>query len=239
MLPADLSLLHALAALLVFVSWVLYSPLVSAFGRGTLNNQLGSVRARWIATTIGRQNRAADAVLLGHIINSVAFFGSATLIVLAGLVGTLANVTEVHRLVSALHFAGRGSLELFSLNLTVVSLVMLLCFFSFTYALRKLIYTVSLLGGLPEDTHRDERCDIMVTATATVLSDAINSFNSGIRGFYLAVAALFLFVGPIACIVANALVMGLLLYRQLRTPTAMAIERYVDALSRGADQDSR
>lgn len=238
MLPADLTLLHALAALLVFVSWTVYSPLVAAFGRGTLNHQLGSVRARWIATSVGRQNRASDAVLLGHIINSVAFFGSATLIVLAGLVGTLANVKEVHRLVSELDFAGRGSLELFTLNLAVVTLMLLLCFFSFTYGLRKLIYTVSLLGGLPEDTHRDERCDVMVKATATVLTEAIKSFNAGIRGFYLAVAALFLFIGPVACIIAIVLVMALLLYRQLATPTARAIESYVDALRQEPGRDS-
>ncbi len=234
MLPADLDLLHIAAIALLAAAWAGYTPLLAAFARGSLNVQLGVVRTRWIAISLGRENKTFDAVMLGHIINSVAFFGSATLIVLAALVGTVASVTSVHGVVTELPFIYPMSRELFALKLAVVLCLLLVSFFSFTYALRKLIYTVALAGGLPEAEIQEvpesgARHD-MVEATGTVLTEAVKSFNSGIRGYYFAVAALFLFLGPIPCMAATAVVMALLVYRQIGTRTARAIGRYVTAM---------
>lgn len=233
MIPADLSLAHALAIALLFAAWWLYSPLLKLFGRGTLNAQLGVVRVRWMTLSISRQNRTFDALLLNQIINSVSFFGSATLIVVAGLIGTFANVKAVHEVITGLHFFSPMSVELLALNLSVVTLVLAISFFSFTYALRKLIYTVALTGGLPEQAASTPTLQIQVEATSTVLSEAIRSFNNGIRGYYYAVAALFLLTGPIPCIIATCLVMAMLFWRQTMTPTARAIAAYVDALETG------
>ena len=234
MLPADLDLLHIAAIGLLAAAWAGYTPLLAAFARGTLNVQLGVVRTRWIAISIGRDNRTFDAVMLGHIIHSVAFFGSATLIVLAALVGTLASVTSVHGIVVELPMIDAMSLELFALKLAVIFLLLLASFFSFTYALRKLIYAVALAGGLPEAEIQEVPAEgarhDMVEATGTVLSEAVKSFNSGIRGYYFAVAALFLFIGPLPCMLATAVVMTLLVYRQIGTRTARAIGRYVEAM---------
>ena len=63
-----------------------------------------------------------------------------------------------------------------------------------------------------------------------VLTEAVRSINNGIRGFYYAIAALFLFAGPYAAISATVAITALLFYRQLFSPTAVAIARYVDAL---------
>lgn len=236
MLPDDLDLLHLAAIALLAAAWAGYTPLLAAFARGSLNVQLGVVRTRWIAISIGRDNRTFDAVMLGHIIHSVAFFGSATLIVLAALVGTLASVGGVHGVVGELPFVAAKSLELFALDVAVILCLLLVSFFSFTYALRKLIYTVALTGGLPEAEIQDlpesgARHD-MVAATGIVLTEAVKSFNSGIRGYYFAVAALFLFIGPIPCMAATAVVMALLVYRQVGTRTSRAIGRYVQAMDR-------
>ncbi len=234
MLPPDLDLLHIAAIGLLAAAWAGYTPLLAAFARGTLNVQLGVVRTRWIAISLGRENKTFDAVLLGHIVHSVAFFGSATLIVLAALVGTLASVTSVHGVVVELPMIDAMSLELFSLKLAVIFFLLLVSFFSFTYALRKLIYTVALAGGLPEAEIQEvpesgARHD-MVEATGVVLTEAVKSFNSGIRGYYFAVAALFFFIGPIPCMVATVLIMALLIHRQIGTRTARAIGRYVKAM---------
>ena len=66
--------------------------------------------------------------------------------------------------------------------------------------------------------------------SAVVLTEAVRSINTGIRGFYYAVAALFLFAGPYACIAATLAITALLYYRQLFSPTAVAIAKYVDVL---------
>ena len=236
MIPADFTLAHAIAIALLFAAWTLYSPLLQLFGRGTLNAQLGVVRLRWMTLSTSRQNRTFDALLLNQIINSVSFFGSATLIVVAGLLGTFANVQAVHGVISGLKFFAPMSVELLAVNLGLVVLVLAISFFSFTYALRKLIYTVALTGGLPEQAEETPLLKAQIEATAVVLSEAIRSFNNGIRGFYYAVAALFLLVGPLACMVATCAVMAMLFWRQTMTPTARAIGAYVDALARDHQQ---
>lgn len=234
MIPADLTLAHALAIGLLFAAWWLYSPLLNLFGRGTLNAQLGVVRLRWMSLSTTRQNRTFDALLLNQVINSVSFFGSATLIVVAGLIGTFANVKAVHEVITGLHFFEPMSVELLAVNLATVTLVLGISFFSFTYALRKLIYTVALTGGLPEQAEQTPEIKAQVAATAIVLSEAIRSFNNGIRGYYYAVAALFLLAGPVPCIIATCLVMAMLFWRQTMTPTARAIGAYVDAVEKSA-----
>ena len=117
--------------------------------------------------------------------------------------------------------------------------VLALCFFSFTYALRKLIYTIALLGALPDISEGCETHDDLVAATTRVLSEAIKTLNFGIRGYYYAIAALFIFASPYACMVATLAVTFVLFYRQLATPTAKSIQDYVvaaKALNRTPDR---
>ena len=231
-LPADLTQFHLFAYGLLFAAWWLYSPILKLFGKGTLNAQLCIVRLRWMRSLTQRANKPFDAILLGQIVSSVAFFGSASLIVLAALLGTLASVNSVHSLLSNLHFFAPMSLELLTINLAIVVIILGISFFSFTYALRKLIYMIALAGGLPDHTEETPEVLAQIEATATVLTEAVRSFNNGIRGYYYAVAALFIMLGPIACIMATCTVIALLFFRQTMTPTARAIEKYVDALNK-------
>ena len=91
-------------------------------------------------------------------------------------------------------------------------------------------YTFAMLGGLPATKADSEQARIMGEQSAVVLTEAVRSINTGIRGYYYAVAAIFLFAGPYACIAATLTITALLYYRQLFSPTATAIAKYVDAL---------
>lgn len=234
-MPADVTPLHFAAIAVLFTAWGLYSPLLSRFARGTLNVQLDVVRRRWMAIAVTRQLRVPDAVIIGHIIHAVAFFGSATLIVMAGLIGAVVNLRAVHEAVTGLPFVAHMSIELFAIKLATVALVLVISFFSYTYALRKLNYVLALLGGLPEADAAPTTpgLAVMVDSTAAVLTEAMKSFNTGIRGYYFAIAALFLFAGPVASILATTAVMALLVWRQTATRTAHAIGTYVDAVALG------
>ena len=70
----------------------------------------------------------------------------------------------------------------------------------------------------------------MIEQTATVLTEAMKSLNNGIRGFYFAVAAIFLFIGPSVSIAMTLFISLLLFYRQGLSTEALAIERYVQAM---------
>ena len=233
MFPSDADLPHILAIVLLFAMWGLYSPILSAMGRGTLNAQLHVVRMRWMRMLLQtqRDHRTFDALMMGHISNSMAFFGSATLLVLAGLLGTLANISNLYGTVMAIKFIPIVSIELFTIYLITLTVIMAICFFAFTYALRKLSYTLAMMGGMSEAPGDNPQSKIMIVETATVMTEAVKSLNNGIRGFYFAAAAIFLFAGPYYCIFMTVVMSGLLLYRQGFSTTALAIERYVDAMN--------
>lgn len=230
MIPPDFTLSYGFAFGLVFAAWFGYRPFLALFGKGTLNEQLTSVRSRWMSITATRENRTFDGLLFGQIVNSLAFFGSATLLLLAGLLSTLANLNAVHRIITGLPFIEETSLALFASKLGLLILLLTASFFSFAYALTKMIYTVALIGSLPEDED-DVDIQSLSDAAATVLSDAVQSFNAGIRGYYFAVGALVLFIGPVSSLVVTTFMFGLLIYRQTVTSSARAISRYADVIN--------
>jgi len=233
-MPPDLDLPKIAAIALIFSAWALYGPILGLIGRGTLNLQLHAVRRSWMHMLIStaRDHRTFDALMMGHIMNSISFFGSATLLVLAGLVGSLANVNDLYGVVRELKFVGTMSVELFTLYLTVVTTALGVSFFSFVYALRKLAYTLAMIGGLGEAPGDDPQSQIMVAETATVLTEAVKSLNNGIRGYYFAVSALFLFIGPYACMLMTLVMASILYSRQAFSRTAKAIAIYVDAIKK-------
>jgi len=231
-LPPDFDFLHLFAVALIFLMWWLYTPVLTLLGRGTLNAQLHVVRLKWMLMLINsrRENRVFDAIILGQISSAMSYFGSATLIVLAGLVGTLASINHVHSSLSQVAFFPLISLGLFTIYFSAITVIMAVCFFSFTYGLRKLAYTLAMIGGLDEAPATTPQAQVMTAQTATVLTEALKSMNSGIRGYYFAVAGIFLFAGPIPSIAATLLMSLLLYYRQGLSKEAMAIDRYVRAL---------
>ena len=91
-------------------------------------------------------------------------------------------------------------------------------------------YTFAMLGGLQATRAQSVEARVMGEQSAVVLTEAVRSINTGIRGDHYAVAAMFMFAGPYICIAATLTITALLYYRQLFSPTAVAIARYVDVL---------
>jgi uncharacterized membrane protein len=236
-LPYDFDFLHVFSVLWIFIMWGLYAPVMNFFGHGTLNAQLHVVRLKWMRMLLHsrRENRVFDGILLGNVSGGMSFFGSATLIVLAGLVGTMASINHVHASLTEMAFFPPVSLGMFTFYFTAITMIMAVSFFSFTYALRKLAYTLAMIGGLDEAPADTPQAKIMIAQTATVLTESLKSLNNGIRGFYFAVAAIFLFAGPVISIIMTLALSLLLFYRQGFSTEALAIERYVSAMNDGAE----
>ena len=140
------------------------------------------------------------------------------------------RIGGVHAALTRLEFFPPISLGLFTLYFASLTLIMAFSFFSFTYAIRKLGYTVAMIGGLTEARGSNAHSQVMISQTAVVLTEAVKSLNNGIRGYYFAVGALFLFAGPYYSIAMTTVMSVILLYRQGFSTTALAIERYVDAV---------
>ncbi|MEL6172500.1 MAG: DUF599 family protein [Pseudomonadota bacterium] len=231
-LPSDFDIVQGLAIALLFTSWFSYTLILAVISSGSLNEQLNTVRTQWLAASLKRSQKPFDAILLGNMVNSIAFFGSATLIVLAGVITVFASVQSVYETVLDLPFVRHSSFELFVIHMAVLNLTLAIAFFSFTYALRKLIYVLALVGALPEgklDHAQQIHSEVMVSSASIVLTEALKTFNFGIRGYYYFVAALGLFISPYLCIALTFFMTSMLLYRQIATATSRAIKKYVAA----------
>src|SRR3989304_1630463 len=76
-------------------------------------------RYEWMRRMLERDNRIVDANILGNLLQSVSFFASTTLLILAGLVTILGSTDKAILLVRELPFAARTSLVLWELKLLV------------------------------------------------------------------------------------------------------------------------
>lgn len=231
-LPPDFDARHILALAMIFVVWWLYEPLLNLLGRGTLNAQLHVVRLKWMLMLIHspREYRTFDGILLGQISSAMSYFGSATLIILIGFVGALASINHIHSSMMEIAFVPPISLELFTVYFAAITAIIAHCFFSFTYGLRKLAYTLAMIGGLDDAPADTPQAAVMTAQTATVLTEAVKSMNSGIRGYFFAVAGFMLFAGPAISVICTLAIGFLLYYRQGLSKEALAIDRYVKAM---------
>jgi uncharacterized membrane protein len=124
--PYDFDFMHLLAVGLIFAMWGLYGSVLRVLGHGTLNSQLHVVRLRWMNMMLHskRESRVFDGILLGQISSSMSFFGSATLIVLAGLVGALASINHVHASITQMAFFPPVSLPIFTIYFAAITVIL-------------------------------------------------------------------------------------------------------------------
>ncbi len=231
-MPPDMTPLD-FAALLWFVAiWLGYTIGQDLPWRwaGGINHHLRRLRVLWMRRTLERDIRLMDSQLVGHTMNSVTFFASTTMLILAGLLGLLGNVDRVYTAADRLTFTVRTSPELFETKLLVLMAIFIYAFFQFTWALRQFNYTCALLGSAPAAPLATHHRDALAETMATVMTHAVTSLNGGLRAYYFALAILTWFIQPWMFLVTSNLVVGILVWRQLWSGAAGAINRHIEIL---------
>lgn len=190
----------------------------------SLNQHMLRIRIRWMTNMLYRDNRVMDSMLMGHLINSVSFFASTTVLVLAGLVGVLASADNAYQVVMELGFTQATGRILFEMKLAMLLGIFVYSFFSFTWSVRQFNYTIALIGGAPLEP--GDEALTTAKAAAKVMTLAITTFNRGLRGYYYAFAALGWMIHPYAFMLLVTLVTYVLWHRQFRSAAFDAVARY-------------
>ena len=226
-----MSALNVVALVFFAISWLFYQPLLVLLSRrgGALNTDLTVIRAAWMRNMARRENRFMDGQLLAQALNSASFFASSNLLLIAAAAGALFNGDTTFRHVSSLEVIQTSSRVLFEGQLGLVLVTLARGLLDFIWAIRQMNYTIAAIGSIPEHLD-DANHHAFGDLAARVLNPALSSFNAGVRGYYFALAAAAWLFGPIAFMVATAGAMSLLLYRQRRSPAAMAIHDLRKAL---------
>lgn len=217
--PFDLA-----AALLFLAVWIGYGPVSAALGRGhSLSADMAAVRVRWMRLMAGNPDRRLlDGQLIGHVLNSASFFASSNLILVAATAGVLFGGDRTWSALRGLPIVPHAPRLLFTLKIALVTVTLARSLLDFVWSIRQMNYCLSLVGAAP-NAGAGPRVRRYAELTGVVFNNALATFNSGVRGYYFALAAAAWVLGPAALATATVGAAALLAFRQLASPTARAI----------------
>jgi uncharacterized membrane protein len=221
----ELSPLNIAALSLFMVCWLFYQPLLNLLGRrggAVINTDLTVVRTAWMHNMARRSNRFMDGQLLAQTLSSSSFFASSNLILIAATAGVLFGGQASYRNVSSLVVINTSSRLLFEGQLALVLLTLARGLLDFIWGIRQLNYVLAAIGATPERAD-DGAHHAFGDAAGRLLNPALHSVNSGVRGYYFALAAAAWLFGPIPFMAATLGAVSLLIWRQRRSPAAQAI----------------
>ena len=232
-MPPDMTSFDLVALLWFAAIWLVYTigqdrPWNWA---GGINHHLRRMRVIWIRRTLERDIRLMDSQLVGHTMNSVTFFASTTMLILAGLLGLLGNVDRIYAVADRLTFTVKTSPELFETKLLTLVAIFIYAFFQFTWALRQFNYICAMIGSAPAAPLAPHHRDALAETVATVMTHAITALNGGLRAYYFALAVLTWFIHPWLFLLTSNLVVVILVWRQLWSGAAKAINRHIEILN--------
>src|SRR4051812_48734121 len=197
--PLDLSPLNVAALALFMAAWLFYQPLLGLLSRrggAAINTDLMVVRNAWMQNMARRDGRFMDGQLLAQTLSSSSFFASSNLILIAATAGVLFGGQSSFRNVSSLVVVHTSSRLLFEAQLGLVLLTLARGLLDFIWGIRQLNYVLAAIGAIPEHGD-DESHHAYGDAAARLLNPALHSVNSGVRGYYFALAAASWVFGPL------------------------------------------
>lgn len=214
-----------IAAIALFaLCWLLYAPALKQLGKrgGYINSDMTVVRRRWMMNMAARDTRLMDSQLLGHAINSASFFASSNLIVIAAIGSALFSQAAV-RNIEQLEVVAEAPAWLFRAKLALVIVVLARGFLDFIWALRQMNYTLAAIGAAPAAEGDPGIIQAYGEATSQILNPALSAFNTGVRGYYFALAGSAWLMGPVALAGVTLGAVILLVLRQSGSASAKGI----------------
>jgi uncharacterized membrane protein len=176
-------------------------------------------RREWMLQTTRRDNRIVDAAVTQSLSASPAFFASTSILIIGGLLAALASSEKATELVREIPFAARTSMLVFDLKLAVLTAIFVFAFFRFTWSIRQYSFGAILVGAAPDaDQFADEAArQAFADRAGRLMGMAAETFNDGLRAYYMSFATILWFVSPIAFAAAAAAVVYLLYQREFHS----------------------
>ncbi|MBE7926542.1 DUF599 domain-containing protein [Pseudomonas saudiphocaensis] len=213
---------HVIAVVWFVACWVGYTHYAIWRGRDTacLASVLHLYRKDWMQRLMLRDNRIADANVIGNLERNASFFASSTLIILAGILTALGASDRAVTLLAELPFAQPVSRELSEVKLLALAVVFVYAFFTFSWCMRQYNFAAVLVASAPmvgERNVSDQERKSFAERSARVISMAANQFNFGLRAYYFGMATLSWFINPWFFMVVTAGVVLILYHREFHS----------------------
>jgi uncharacterized membrane protein len=181
-------------------------------------------RVAWTRYMLTRDVRIVDTQIMTSLQNGTAFFASTALFAIGGALALLRSTDEVMAIFAALPFASKPTATVWEVKTLGLLVIFAYTFFKFAWSYRLFNYAAILLGATPErPAAKSKEARAAATRVAAMTTLAGRHFNRGQRAFFLALGYLGWFINAYALAAATAVVVLVLLNRQLGTAAQRAL----------------
>jgi uncharacterized membrane protein len=182
-------------------------------------------RRRWMLQATWRDNRVIDGVVVQNLSSSPSFFASTTILIIGALLAVLSSSDKASDLVREIPFAARSSVLVFDLKVVVLTAIFVYTFFRFTWSLRQYTFGALLVAAAPDATQftDDAQREAFAERAGRVMGLAAETFNDGLRGWYLSFAVAAWFFSPWAMMAVTVFVIWVLYRREFRSEVLAAL----------------
>ena len=210
-----------LAVVGLFAGWVGYAQFARRHARAhpSVLAATNRVRRQWMRQTTARENRVIDGITVQNLSTSPSFFASTTILIIGGLLAILGTTDKASEIVREIPFAARTSVLVFDLKVATLTAIFVYAFFRFTWSMRQYTFGALLVASAPEHDApwTDEQRDAFAARAGGVMGLAAETFNDGLRAYYMAFAGIGWFFSPWACLAATAAVVFVLYQREFHS----------------------
>jgi len=229
---AELRWLDWFALIFFFGGWIGYA--VFAKRRAAITPSIlastNRIRRQWMLQTTWRENRVVDGVVAQSLSSSPSFFASTTILIIGGLLAVLSATERASELVREIPFAARTSVLLFDLKLLLLTGVFIYAFFRFTWSVRQYGFGTLVIAAAPDAARFEAQGegarvwrDAFADRAGRVMALAAESFNDGLRAYYMVFAAVAWLFSPLAFVAATAAVLWVLYRREFHSDVLHAL----------------
>ena len=175
-------------------------------------------RSRWMLQTTRRENRVLDGQVVQSLSASPSFFASTTILIIGGLLAVL-STDRANEIVRDIPFAARTSLLVFDLKVVMMAAIFVYAFFRFTWSLRQYTFGALVVAAAPAPESFVDEAERAAFAerAGRVMGLAADTFNDGLRAYYMSFAAVAWFFSPWAFMAGSATVVYILYRREFHS----------------------
>jgi uncharacterized membrane protein len=183
-------------------------------------------RSRWMLQTTWRDNRVIDGVVMQNLSTSPSFFASTTILIIGGLLAALSATDRASEIVREIPFAARTSDLVFDIKLGLLMAIFVYAFFRFTWSMRQYTFGALLVASAPDHTSYadDAARQAFANRAGRVVGMAAETFNDGLRAYYMSFAAAAWFFSPWALMAASAGVVWVLYRREFHSEVLAVLQ---------------
>jgi uncharacterized membrane protein len=213
--PAIFSIADALAVALVLLCWLATGHVIEKppARHPSVSVLMKEYRREWMVHFLTRDPRIFDATIVDSLRQGTAFFASASMIAIGGLLALMGNTAPVEGLARDLTLAPDAAPLVWKVRLLPALFLVVDAFLNFVWSHRLFGYCAVVMAAAPNEP-ADPLAIERARKSGEINIHAAKNFNRGLRSVYFAMGALTWLVSPLALALGTMAVVAMILRRE-------------------------